>query len=78
MTDTPIAIEMNCETGVVTERPLTLEEIARNKAEVAAFEETETQRQSEANRIAALKESAKTKLIAGKPLTEEEAAILVI
>ena len=33
---TPIAIEVNCETGDVTERPLTAEEIAQREADAAA------------------------------------------
>ena len=37
MTDTPKAIEVNCETGVVTERDLTAEEIAAGQAKLAAL-----------------------------------------
>ena len=33
---TPIAIEVNCQTGDVTERPLTAEEIAQREADAAA------------------------------------------
>jgi len=36
MTDTPIAIEVNCETGEVVERPLTAEEIAQREVDAAA------------------------------------------
>ena len=32
----PIAIEVNCQTGDVTERPLTAEEIAQREADAAA------------------------------------------
>ena len=36
MTDTPKAIEVNCETGVVTERELTAQEIADREAAAEA------------------------------------------
>jgi hypothetical protein len=78
MTNTPMAIEVNCETGVVTERPLTAEEIAQQEIDKAAFEQAEAERQAEEARVEALKQSAKAKLIAGQPLTEDEAGVLVI
>ncbi len=34
---TPKAIEVNCETGEVTERDLTAEEIAQREADATAF-----------------------------------------
>jgi hypothetical protein len=74
----PTKINFDCSTGEVTEIPLTTEEIDRmeqirleNVAQVEAQE-------AETARITALKESAKAKLVAGQPLTEEEAATLVI
>jgi hypothetical protein len=72
------AIEVNCETGEVTERPLTAEEIAQREANAAAFVEAEAIRQAEAEALADLKASAKAKLVAGEPLTEEEAATIVL
>ena len=75
---TPIAVEVNCETGEVTERPLTAEEIAQREADAAAFAAAEAERTAAAEALAALKASAKAKLVAGQPLTEEEAATLVI
>jgi hypothetical protein len=75
---TPIAIEVNCETGEVTERPLTTEEIAQREADAAAYAAAEAERTAAAEALAALKTSAKAKLVAGQPLTEEEAATLVI
>lgn len=75
---TLIAVEVNAETGEVTERPFTPEEIEaynQMKAEVA-FKEAE--REAEFERVSALKASAKAKLIAGQPLTAEEADVLVI
>lgn len=78
MTDTPIAIEVNCETGEVVERPLTAEEIAQREADAAAAATRKAEEDAAAEALAALKASAKAKLVAGTPLTEEEAATLVI
>lgn len=78
MTDTLTAIEVNCETGVVTERPLTAEEITQREADAAAYAEQKAAEEAAAEALAALKASAKAKLVAGTPLTEEEAATLVI
>jgi hypothetical protein len=78
MTDTPMAIEVNCETGEDTERPLTAEEIAQREADAAAFAVAEAERTAAAEALVALKASAKAKLVAGQPLTEAEAATLVI
>jgi hypothetical protein len=75
---TPKAIEVNCETGVVTERDLTAEEIAQRATEAAAHAVAEAERTAAAEALAALKTSAKAKLVAGTPLTEAEAATLVI
>lgn len=77
-TETPMAIEVNCETGVVTERPLTAEEITQREADAAAYAEQKAAEEAAAEALAALKASAKAKLVAGTPLTEEEAATLVI
>jgi hypothetical protein len=78
MTDTLTAIEVNCETGEVIERPLTAEEIAQREADAAAYAVEQAERTAAAEALAALKASAKAKLVAGTPLTEEEAATLVI
>jgi hypothetical protein len=72
------AIEINCETGEVTERPLTADEIAANEAAQAQAAADAIAREEEAEALATLKASAKAKLIAGKPLTAEEADTLVI
>ena len=58
--------------------PLTEEELAQREADRIAAEAAEAERlQAEAD-LAALKASAKAKLIAGEPLTEAEAGVLVI
>ena len=67
------AIEVNCETGEVTERPLTADEIAANEAAAA---------QAEADRLAAeaeaeAKAAAKADLLAKLGITAEEAALLL-
>lgn len=67
------AIEVNCETGEVIERPLTADEIAANEAAAA---------QAEADRVAAeaeaeAKAAAKADLLAKLGITAEEAALLL-
>ena len=67
------AIEVNCETGEVIERPLTADEIAANEAAAA---------QAEADRLAAeaeaeAKAQAKADLLAKLGITAEEAALLL-
>ena len=75
MTDTPVALEVNCETGEVTTRPLTQEELdAQAVAAIAAAEE-QASRDAEAEAIAAAKEAAHAKL-AAIGLTPEEIAAL--
>jgi len=78
MSNTLTAIEVNCETGVVTERPFTAEEIAQREADAAAFAARKAETDATAEALAALKASAKAKLIAGQPLTEAEAATIVL
>jgi len=74
----PTKIIVNCETGVSAEVPLTSEEIAQREADAAAFVTAEAERTAAAEALVALKASAKAKLIAGTPLTAEEADTLVI
>ena len=72
------AVEVNCATGQVTERLLTPEEISQREADAAAFAEQRAAEEVAAIEKAELKASAKTKLMAGLPLTAEEADVLVI
>lgn len=72
MSDVPIAVEVNCETGEVIERPLTAEEIAQREADSAAAAVAEAERIAEEEAKAAAKASAIAKLTA-LGLTEEEA-----
>jgi hypothetical protein len=69
--------EINCNDNTITYREMTAEEIA---AQEAMRVESEAKRAEHEASIAAhetLKASAKAKLIAGQPLTEEEAATIV-
>ena len=77
MTTLTIA-EVNCTTGEVVERPMTTEEQAAHLAAVQDAEEKEATRKVESERVALLKASARAKLVAGEPLTEEEAATIVL
>ena len=76
MSDTPIAVIVNCETGQVEERPLTPEEIAQREADAAAAAVAEAERVAAEEAKAAAKASAIAKL-AALGLTEDEAAALV-
>jgi hypothetical protein len=69
------AIEVNCETGEVIERPLTTEELAQREADVAAFAAAEAEREAAETAAQAAKESAQAKL-AALGLTAEEIAAL--
>ena len=75
MTGTPKAVEVNCETGVVTERDLTPDEIAAQAAAALAAEDQRKAAEAEAAAVAAAKEAAHAKL-AAIGLTAEEIAAL--
>ena len=67
------AIEINCETGEVIERPLTADEIAANEAAAV---------QAEADRVAAeaeaaTKAQAKSALLEKLGISEDEAKLLL-
>lgn len=68
----------NCETGLVEEVELTDAEVLEVQQREAEMEVFRAQKEAEEAAKAALKLSARTKLVAGEPLTEEEAAVLVI
>lgn len=75
---TPTKVIVDCSTGEETTLPLTAEEIADMEAAATQAAEERAAREAEAEVLAALKASARAKLVAGTPLTEEEAATLVI
>ena len=74
----PTRIEINCETGVESVIELTDAEIAEIKAVQTQAEADRIEAETKAQALAELKTSAKAKLVAGTPLTEAEAATLVI
>lgn len=67
------AIEVNCETGEVTERPLTADEIAANEAAAAQAEADRAAQEAEA----AQKAAEKAALLAKLGITEDEAKLLL-
>ena len=73
----PTKIVVNCETGVTEEIELTAEEVAELEASQAQAELDRAAAETQQARIDALKASAKTKLVAGEPLTTEEASLLI-
>ena len=68
-----IAIEVNCETGVVTERPLTQAEITANEAAAAQAEADRVAAEAEAATKAVAKDALLTKL----GITADEAKLLL-
>lgn len=75
---TPTKLIVNCATGERTVVELTADEIAEREAMAAQAAQDEADRQAAAEALQALKDSAKAKLIAGEPLTAEEADTLVL
>jgi hypothetical protein len=74
----PTRIEVNCTTGEVLEIELTDAEVAQMEADRVAAETRKAEEDAAAQALTDLKMSARAKLVAGTPLTEEEAATLVI
>ena len=74
----PTRIEINCETGIESIIELTDAEIAQMEADRVAAEARKAEKVAAAQALADLKASAKAKLVAGQPLTAEEADTLVI
>jgi hypothetical protein len=68
---------VNCETGEQQEVELTPAEVAEVEALQAQAQLDRAAAEAEASRLAALKTSAKAKLVAGEPLTTEEASLLI-
>jgi len=78
MSEVLTKVVVDCSTGETQVLPLTPEEIAQREADALAFAEAEAEREAQAEALATLKASAKAKLIAGEPLTAEEADVLVL
>lgn len=77
MAEQHIHADYDCMTGETTYRALTAEEIAEIEAKKAQFEADRETEIEAAQILANLKASAKAKLIAGEPLTVEEAESIV-
>jgi hypothetical protein len=75
MSEVVMAIEVNCATGEVVERPLTAEELAQREVDAAAGIAAEAERIAALEATQAAKESANAKL-AALGLTAEEIAAL--
>jgi hypothetical protein len=75
MSNTPTVVEINCETGEVTERPFTEAELAQREVEIAKFAELKAAEEAEAAATAAAKGAAQQKLLS-LGLTAEEIAAL--
>ena len=69
------AIEVNCATGEVIERPLTAEELAQREVDAAAAAVAQAEHEATLAAAQAAKESAQSKL-AALGLTAEEIAAL--
>lgn len=78
MTETKMKLVWDGITDTWSEIEMTEDEIAADQAAVELFAATEAERLAAEEALAALKTSARAKLVAGEPLTEEEAATLVI
>lgn len=72
---TPTVIEVDCSTGISTERPMTAEEIQAMEERAAAFAAEQAAREAEAQAKAEAKASAEAKL-AALGLTADEIAAL--
>jgi ribosomal protein S11 len=78
MTETLTKIIIDCSTGEESIVPLTSEELAQREADATAYAAQKAAEDAAAEALATLKASAKAKLVAGQPLTAEEADTLVI
>jgi len=74
----PTRIEIDCSTGIESIIELTDAEVTQMEAERVAAETRKAEENAKSAALADLKASAKAKLIAGKPLTAEEADTLVL
>jgi hypothetical protein len=78
MTDVPKKLVVDVATGISQYIDLTPEEIEQRELDAIAAATAKAEADEAAAAREALKASARAKLIAGEPLTEEEAAVLVI
>jgi hypothetical protein len=78
MSEKKYKLVVNCETGEQTTEEYTPEEYAQAEIDLQNYLADKAIEDAAAEALATLKASAKAKLIAGEPLTAEEADTLVI
>jgi hypothetical protein len=78
MSDVPKKLVVDVATGTSQYIDLTPEEIEQREIDAISVATDKAEREAEEAAKEALKISARAKLIAGEPLTAEEAAVLVI
>ena len=78
MSDVPKKLVVNVAAGTSQYIDLTPEEIEQRELDAIAAATAQAEADAAAEAKEALKVSAKAKLVAGEPLTAEEAAVLVI
>jgi hypothetical protein len=78
MAETPKKLIVDLAKGTQEYVDLTPAELAQRDQDAAAYAEAQLLREQDAAAKEALRASAKAKLVAGEPLTEDEAAVLVI
>jgi hypothetical protein len=78
MTDVPKKLVVDLSTGIQQYIDLTPEEIQQRELDAIEYATRKAEEDAAKEALDALKASAKAKLVAGQPLTEEEAATLVI
>ena len=76
MAETKIVVD--CTKGTTAYLPLSAAEIAERDQASAAFAQAQIECEAQAQALEDLKTSAKAKLLAGEPLTEEEASVIII
>ena len=78
MTDQPMKLVIDVANGTQEYVPLNEEELAQLELDKAAADAERVEREAAENQLAAIKMSAKAKLISGEPLTAEEADTLIL
>jgi len=78
MTDTPKKLVVDLAAGTQAYVSLTAEEIQQRELDAIQYATLKSEEEAQQAAKDALKESAKAKLVAGEPLTAEEAEVLVL
>jgi glyoxylate carboligase len=77
MSEVATKVIVDCSTGESSIVPLTEAELEQRELDRISFETAEAERLAAEEALATLKASAKAKLIAGEPMTEAEASVLL-